>query len=156
MVHKLATVPIFIENLEARGHRAIKAQHPTTFELTRDLDVSERGDCIIGVKLDRGLKDFDNCFKEALRKDSSIVVIVLQVDNLREVVLARGSSRLILEDNRRIVVRRSRYIGPETLAIESNKASKDLNRDLIKRLQDPEAVLHITIYVFDTDRALPV
>ncbi|MEM0501842.1 MAG: DUF371 domain-containing protein, partial [Ignisphaera sp.] len=64
--------------------------------------------------------------------------------------------RLILEDNRRIVVRRSRYIGPETLAIESNKASKDLNRDLIKRLQDPEAVLHITIYVFDTDRALPV
>ncbi|MCS7111105.1 MAG: DUF371 domain-containing protein [Sulfolobales archaeon] len=154
MIHRLISIAIFAEKLEARGHRAIRALHPTTFELTKDSDVSERGDCIIGVKLDRGLKEFDDRFKEALKRSSSIVVILLQVDDLKEVVLARGNNELILEDDRRIVVRKSRFIGPETLAVESNKASRDLDRDIVKRLQDPESILQATVYVLDANRIL--
>jgi hypothetical protein len=147
MIH--SNIEIYSEYVEARGHKSIKALHSSTFELTKDSDLSERGDCIIGVKLDKGLKELNKDFKEALKKDSSIVMILLQVDDIKETVLARGNSKLILEDDRRIVVRRSRFIGPETIAIESNKAAKDLNRNMIKKLQSFESILHITIYVLD-------
>ncbi len=152
----MSTTAVFVEKLEAKGHRSIRALHPTTFELTKDSDISEKGDCIIGVKLDKGLKDLDDEFKKVLKKDSSLVIIVLQVDDLKDMVLARGSNRLILEDDKRIVVRRSRFIGPETLAIESNKASKNLNRDIIRRLQDPDTRLHVTIYVLDIKEILSI
>lgn len=154
MVHRLVTVSMYSEYIEARGHRVIKALHPSTFELTKDSDISERGDCIIGVKLDRGLKELDDDFKEAVRKDSSVIIMILQVDDFRDIVLARGSSKLILEDDRRIVIRRSRFIGPETLAIESSKAARDLDRSIIRKLQDPESILRISIYVLDLSEIL--
>lgn len=154
MMHRVVSTSIFVEKLEARGHKSIKALHPTTFELTKDLDISERGDCIIGVKLDKSLKEFDDRVKEVLKKNSSLVIILLQVEDLKDIVLARGSSRLILEDDRRIVVRKSRFVGPETLAIESNKASRDLDRSIIKRLQDPTTTLYVTIHVLDLNGVL--
>jgi hypothetical protein len=137
------------ERLTARGHENIRALHRTTFELTKDSDVAIQGDCILGVKLDRAVADLSQEFRSAIKKDTAIVIIVLEVENLSDVVLARGSSRLTLEDHRRVVVRRSRFVGGETLAIESNKAAKDIDRRLIEKLRSRDAEIVVHIYVLD-------
>jgi hypothetical protein len=137
------------ERLIARGHENIRALHRTTFELTKDSDVAIQGDCILGVKLDRAVADLSQEFRSAIKKDTAIVIIVLEVENLSDVVLARGSSRLTLEDHRRVVVRRSRFVGGETLAIESNKAARDIDRRLIEKLRSRDAEIVVHIYVLD-------
>jgi hypothetical protein len=80
-------------------------------------------------------------------------VIVIEVDNLRDIVLARGSSRLLLEDDRRVVVRRSRFIGRETLAIEASKAARDIDRRIVEKLRNRNSVVKVHLYVIDMARA---
>ncbi len=138
------------EHLEAKGHPMIRALHTTTFEITKDSDIGPRGDCIIGVKLDRGVGELDEEFKDILRRDFSIVLIALYTeDNIGDIVIATGSSKLLLSDNRRIVVRKSSFIGPETLAIRANKAARDINREFIKRIQDASTKIYIELYAVD-------
>jgi hypothetical protein len=137
------------EILRARGHESIRALHRTTFEFTKDSEVTPRGDCILGVKLDKAVADLSQEFKNAIKRNSAIVIIVLEVEGLKDVVLARGSSKLVLEDDKRVVVRRSKFIGKETLAIESNKAAKDIDRRLIEKLRNRSAELIIHLYVLD-------
>jgi hypothetical protein len=38
------------EFIEARGHKKIRGTHRTTFEFTKEAHLTERGDCIIGVR----------------------------------------------------------------------------------------------------------
>jgi hypothetical protein len=141
------------EVLTARGHENIKALHRVTFEFTKDEEVTPKGDCILGVKLDKAVADLDPDFKKALRKDTALLVIVIEVDNLRDIVLARGSSRLLLEDDRRVVVRRSRFIGRETLAIEASKAARDIDRRIVEKLRNRNSVVKVHLYVIDMARA---
>lgn len=142
-------IPVYKDRVTAKGHQAIKALHPTTLELTKDSYLTERGDCIIGVNLDRGVFELDSNLKNALKKKSSVVVLILRVDNITDAVLAQGHENLVLSDNRRIIVRRSSYIDPATLAINANKSSRDIRRDLVEKLKDPKTTLVMDIYVFD-------
>lgn len=142
-------IPVYKDRVTAKGHQAIKALHPTTLELTKDSYLTERGDCIIGVDLDKGVFELDPNLKNALRKKSSVVVLILRVDDIIDTVLAQGHENLVLRDNRRIIVRRSSYIDPATLAINANKSSRDIRRDLIEKLKDPKTTLIMDIYVFD-------
>jgi len=143
------------EYLEARGHPMIRALHTTTFEITKDSDIGPRGDCIIGVKLDRGVGELDEKFKNILKKDFSIVLIALYTeDNIGDIVIATGSSKLLLSDNRRIVIRKSSFIGPETLAIRANKAARDINREFIKRIQDTSIKIYIELYAIDLEDSI--
>ncbi len=138
------------EYLEARGHPMIRALHAATFEITKDSDIGPRGDCIIGVNLDRGVGELNEEFKNILRKNFSIVLIALYTeDNIGDIVIATGSPRLLLKDDRRIVVRKSSFIGPETLAIRANKAARDINRAFIKRVQDPSTKIYIELYAIE-------
>ncbi len=137
------------DTVEAWGHENIRATHTTTFELTKDVDVTPKGDCIIGVKLNKGVAELNQKLLDIVKRDYTVVVLILEVDELRDVVLARGSSKLILLDRQRIVVRKSKFVGPETLAIEANKAAKDISREIIKKLQEPSTRLVVHIYAFD-------
>ncbi|MEM0027734.1 MAG: DUF371 domain-containing protein [Ignisphaera sp.] len=142
---------VVYDRVEARGHESIRALHTKTFELTKDIDLTPRGDCIIGVGLDKAVAELDPNLINVIRKDHSVVVLVLEVGELRDVVLARGSQKLVLGDKRRIVVRKSRFIGPETLAIEANKAARDIDRRIIQRLQNPSSRLVVHIYAIDME-----
>jgi hypothetical protein len=148
------SIPVYHEKVTARGHQAIKAVHPTTFELTKDSYLTERGDCIIGVNLDKAVSELDPDFRKALKKSTSIVILVLRVDNLVDVVIAQGHEDLILSDDRRIIVRKSSYIDPATLAINANKSSRNIRRDLVEKLRDPQAVLTVDIYVLDLSQVI--
>lgn len=143
------SVSVYRELVVAKGHEMIKATHPTTFELTKDPHLTARGDCIIGVKLDKGVAELDPEIKEALKRDTSIVLIVLMVGEVFDTVLAQGSRALDLRDERRIIVRRSSYVDPATLAINANKSARNIKRDLVEKLRNPATELYMYIYVLD-------
>ncbi|MHA1410910.1 MAG: DUF371 domain-containing protein, partial [Candidatus Odinarchaeia archaeon] len=53
----------FYEEFKARGHENITATHPTTLEITKDMKLTPRGDCIIAVGSEKALFDFSDEIK---------------------------------------------------------------------------------------------
>jgi len=125
-----------VEVVEFVGHENVRAEHETTFEITREPYLTPRGDCIIGVKASKALKDFSDCFKRLVRSSSTRVhVIIVSEDGVVDIVSGWGSEGLTYEDPARIIVRRSSYVSGNTAAIKADKAAKDLSRALINSLR---------------------
>lgn len=131
----------------AYGHENIQATHESTFEITKDARLSEKGDCIIAVSADKSMADLSPEFKESLRRENTRVVILIETDEEAEGVNAFGSQRLTLTHSRDIVVRKSDYVCSRTLAIQADKAACDLSRRLVKKLRNPKQRVKITLKV---------
>jgi hypothetical protein len=134
---------------KAKGHRNVRAVHDTTFEVTKDNYLTPRGDCIIGISSEASARDLPHWLKESLRKGNLVLVLICS----REVcdsVIGYGDPRMTLEDSRRMVFRRSTYVGPETVVIRASKAAKDLNRKLIENLKKGEDLI-VAITSIDKD-----
>jgi hypothetical protein len=129
------------------GHENIQATHKTTFEITKEAQLSRRGDCIIAVSANKTMTDFSSEFKENLRKEKAKIMILIEAGDAAEVVNAFGSSRLILTHPTNMVVRKSNYICNRTLAIQADKAACDLSRKLAEKLRNPKQKVKITLTV---------
>jgi len=129
------------------GHENIQATHKTTFEITKEAQLSRRGDCIIAVSANKTMTDFSSKFKENLRKEKAKIMILIEAGDAAEVVNAFGSSRLILAHRTDMVVRKSNYICNRTLAIQADKAACDLSRKLVEKLKNPKQRVKITLTV---------
>lgn len=123
----------FREVVRAQGHQNIRATHRSTLEFTSDSYLTTRGDCILGILIDRDMRDFSPSFKETLR--SGWVVVFITVNGLTDYIIAEGSPNLTMDGKGKIIIRKSEYTDPFTLAVRSNKAAKDIDRGLIKRLR---------------------
>lgn len=123
------------ETIKARGHCNVLSLHKTTFEVTKETHLTPRGDCIIAVAADKSMPDFSPEFKEALRRYGAVLHIRIRCGSLEEDVTAYGSPNLILSHPTDLVVRKSDFICPRTLAIKANKAAVDFNRTLVRCLQ---------------------
>lgn len=135
------------ETILAYGHENIQATHRSTFEITKDARLSEKGDCVIAVSADKSMADLSPEFKKKLRKENAKVLILIETEEEAEVVNASGSQRLILTHPTDIVVRKSGYICSRTLAIQADKAACDFSRKFIERLRNPEQRVKITLTV---------
>lgn len=133
----------------ALGHPNILAIHPTTLMFTKDKHVSKNGDCIVAVAANKSLLDLTKEFKETLRRPNTRLTIIIEVENLEEQIKAIGSSSLILNHPTDFVVRKSGYICNRTLAICADKASSDLSRELIKKIENPKQKIKIILTVQD-------
>jgi len=129
------------------GHENIQATHKTTFEITKEAQLSRRGDCIIAVSANKTMTDFSSEFKETLRKEKAKIMILIEAGDAAEVVNAFGSPRLILTHCTDMVVRKSNYICNRTLAIQADKAACDLSRKLAEKLRNPKQKVKITLTV---------
>lgn len=129
------------------GHENIQATHKTTFEITKEAQLSRRGDCIIAVSADKTMADFSSEFKENLHKEKAKIMILIEAGDAAEVVNAFGSPRLILTHPTDMVVRKSNYICSRTFAIQADKAACDLSRDLVKRLRNPKQKVKVKLTV---------
>jgi len=129
------------------GHENIQATHKTTFEITKEAQLSRRGDCIIAVSANKTMTDFSSEFKENLRKEKAKIIILIEAGDAAEVVNAFGSPRLILTHRTDMVVRKSNYICNRTLAIQADKAACDLSRKLAEKLRNPKQKVKITLTV---------
>ncbi len=123
------------------------ATHKTTFEITKEALLSEKGDCIIAVSADKALADLSFKFKDWLKRENAKISILIEADNVKEVVSAFGSPKLILSHPTDMVVRKSSYVCDRTLAVKADKAACDLSRKLVEKLRNPKQKVKITLTV---------
>ncbi len=132
--------------IRAWGHKNITATHYNTLEITKDLDLTIRGTCIVGVRANVGTLDIPTWAKDKLRKDGSIIRFELVVGNQVVSGMFQGHSELILSHPKDIVIRKSNFICPRTLGIKSNIAAKDIPDDVKTKLRDPEQEILLRLY----------
>lgn len=135
-----------IDEVEAYGHPNVKATHRTTLELTKDPFLTPRGDCIIGVAASKSASELNPSLKQAL-KNGYWLLVVINIPNMgiKDYLIARGSPNLLFTDTRSIVIRKSNYIDTRTIAINSNKAARDLDPRLREQLKNPNTLLKILL-----------
>tara|TARA_Y100000034_G_C6850797_1_gene385982 strand:+ start:79 stop:462 length:384 start_codon:yes stop_codon:yes gene_type:complete len=119
-----------------KGHKNILSLHRNTLEFTKDKDITLQGDCIIGVN--SNFKDVSNILKY------NKIKMILETSNYKDEVIFEINKEF--NDNREIVIRKTNFISSRTLGIKSNKAAKDLNKDLIDELKDSKTILKVSMY----------
>jgi hypothetical protein len=128
------------EEIAFYGHRNIKSFHTKTIEITKDPNLSLRGDCIIGVSANKSCWDIGDKLKHSLKDDNTSIIIDVIVGNMSFIIKGLGNSRLLLLSRHDIVMRKSSFICERTIAIQCDKASSDIPREMIMSLQNPETM----------------
>ena len=128
------------------GHRNVQSLHARTIEITKDPNLTLHGDCIIGVSANKSCCEITDKVQRMLKDNNSHIIIDIIVGNGSFTMNASGDKRLLLLSRHDIVIRKSNFICGRTIAIQSDKASRDIPRDMILLLQNPETkgVLRIT------------
>ncbi len=140
-------MPQVIERIIARGHKNIRATHKTTFEITREQEISTRAGCIIAVNANAAAMDLKEEFKDKAKKIDAIIEVLIEVDGLVEQITGKGSPKLTFSHPTDLVGRKSTFISDRTFLINSNKAAIDLNRRLVEKLKKPGTEIKITLKV---------
>jgi hypothetical protein len=91
----------------AHGHENILATHKTTFETTKEVALTKRGDCIVAVKATTATADLPPEFKQVAKKERVKITITIEANELKEIVKARGSPQLTLTHPTDLVVRKN-------------------------------------------------
>lgn len=133
------------EVIEASGHPKIRANHPTTLEITKETHLTERGDCMIAIRASKGCADLSPGFSRLMRNDETRVRLTIEAGNRSETILGRGNSRLTLNHPNDLVVRKSNYICSRTIMVLADKAASDLDREFVKILRDPGTRIRIEL-----------
>lgn len=120
------------------GHRNIRSLHKNTIEITKEPTLTPSGDCIIGINAKYGCDDIPEKIKDRLRIPNSKVVFSIIVNDYIFKINGCGHQDLICSDPNDIVLRKSDFVCPRTLAVKCNKASDSIPRELVQMLQDPK------------------
>ena len=134
-----------VEAIEALGHPKIQASHTTTLEITKDADLTERGDCIVATNASKGAADLSPEFLQVVKNDTARVTLIIRVANLNETITGRGTRQLALSHPTALVVRKSDYVCPRTLMIQADKSASDLSRRFVKALRDRSSRIVVEI-----------
>ena len=126
------------EEISFYGHPNITAMHHMTIEITKDKNLTPRGDCIIGVNASKACYDLPDALKRNLRSETSIIKMSIMVDSKEYHFAARGSPSLMLAHKHDIVIRKSHFVCPRTLAIKCDKASNNVPKDIVQLLKEPD------------------
>ncbi len=135
------------ETFKALGHPNIRSTHKTTIMITRDAELTPRGDCIVAVKSDKGLGNLKPKLKEAIKRPNAIIRLIIEAGGLSFEVKGRGDPKLTLNHPTEMVARKSGYICERTLMIGADKAASDIDGVLVKLLKEPNQVIKVTISV---------
>ena len=127
-----------------KGHRNVTSHHKSTFEITRDAEIGPTADCIVGVDMDKTMLDFPQEFKDKIADSDTKIIVELKTENGYDEITGFGHEDLTLTHPTDIVIRKSDYTCSRTLMINSDKAAKDLDADLIDDLKN-EKIMEVTI-----------
>jgi hypothetical protein len=134
-----------VETLEAWGHPNVIGENRKTFEVTTEKTLTRRGDCIIAVNASKAPADLSEDFKKLARRDDAKITVIVRAGDVEETAVGWGSPKLTYAHEEAFVARKSRFTCSRTLMILSDKASTDFSRRLIRRLQNPQLKVTITI-----------
>ena len=129
------------------GHENVRSNHQKTIEITKESHLTPRGDCIIGVNATASCNDLPFELKEKLKDSNSKVLFTIKVNDHEFVVNGMGHQELTLTHSEDIVLRKSDFVCPRTLAVQCDKASDLLPREIVTLLQDPKTKGTFTITV---------
>jgi hypothetical protein len=135
------------ESVVFLGHRNIRCLHDKTIEITKAVSLTTKGDCIAGVSANKACNDFDSKFKAKMSEPERKVYLEISVGDMSFEMHAFTDNRLTLSHNHDIVIRKSNYVCPRTLCILSNKASSDIPRGMVRKLQDPATLAELRIII---------
>ena len=121
------------------GHKNIRSLHPKTIEITTEPNLTLNGDCIIGVGASCGCNDIPEQMKNLMRNSKSEILFTISTKDVSFKVKGSGHENLILTNPHDIVIRKSTFICPRTLAIQCDLASDSIPRQMIKTLQNPDS-----------------
>ncbi|HJJ48343.1 MAG TPA: DUF371 domain-containing protein [Methanocorpusculum sp.] len=131
------------ETIHCKGHINVAGNHKSTFEITKEAELSPKGDCIIGVCADKGAADLSPEFKAALQKDGAELETKLICGDIEYVVKSKGGAGLSLTHPEDLVWRKSEFTCPRTIGNASDAAARDLPRELMERLKKGEELIVI-------------
>ncbi len=137
---------IFSEKIYAYGHENVLGTHNTTIEITKNNNLTLKGDCIIGINATKASSDLSNDLKNFIKTGKKFKII-LKVENLEDSFYGFGNKKLRMLDSEDIVFRKSKYICDRTVLINCSKSAKEINSDLIEKLKIPGKKLSIIIKV---------
>ena len=120
------------------GHKNILSLHKKTIEITKDSELSISGDCIIGTNSSLACIDLPEKFKKKIQNQDTTIVFTIVADEHSFSIHGKGSDKLTLKHTTDIVLRRSAFTCSRTIAIKCDKASDDIPRTMVKKLQNPK------------------
>ncbi len=133
--------------IEFSGHKNLRSNHQKTIEITKESNLTTQGDCIVGVNATSSCADLPQELKDKLRISDSKVTFSINVGEHEFVLKGKGHPNLVLTHSEDIVIRKSDFICPRTLAVNCDKASDLLPREMVSLLQDPKTKGTFTITV---------
>ena len=134
-----------IEEFQAGGHRNILATHPMTFEITKDRELTRRGDCVIAVAATRGLLDLSSDFRRLCKDKGTRVAMEIEAGGIRELIQGRGNPALTLNHPIEMVGRKSTYVSDRTFMVRADRSASDISRDLVRELSSPGTIVRIRL-----------
>lgn len=135
------------EVIEAYGHQNVRSTHKTTFEITKEVDLTKHGDCIVAVNATKGAADLSPNFKEAARKENAKITVIIEIDGKIENVRASGNPRLSFTHPTDLVVRKSGYICGRTVAVRADKAASDFSRKIVEKMRSSIQKIEVALTV---------
>ena len=133
-----------IFKLKTKGHRNVTSLHKSTFEITKDVEIGQTADCIIGTDADGSMLNFSSEFKDKIADSNTKIIVILDTENGHDEITGFGHEDLTLNHPTDIVCRTSDFTCSRTLMIHADKAAKDLDCNLIDDLKN-EKVMDVTI-----------
>ena len=134
------------EVIHAHGHANVTATHRSTFEITRDADISTTADCIIAVGADKGAASLSEEFKQAASRDDAFITAVILSGSYKDTVAGWGSKDMTFTVEDSMVFRVSNYVCGRTVMIYADKPAARLDRALIKALMGKnDAIIEMTV-----------
>ena len=120
------------------GHKNILSLHKKTIEITKDSELTVNGDCIVGTNSTLACVDLPEKFKKKLQNPDTTIEFTIVADEHSFSIHGKGSDKLTLKHTNDIVLRKSAFTCSRTIAIKCDKASDDVPRKMVKKLQDPK------------------
>ena len=126
------------EEITFQGHINVLSLHSRTIEITKDTNLTKKGDCILGVSANKACTDLNSSLKDRLKKSGTFVKISIVVDPYVFELSGYGSNTLEVSHGHDIVLRKSNYVDSRTLAVSCDKSAFDIPRNLVSLLTNPE------------------
>ena len=121
-----------------KGHKNVLSLHKKTIEITKDDKLTVNGDCIIGTNSSLACIDLPEKFKKKIQNSTTEIKFSIVADEHSFSIRGKGSDKLTLKHTTDIVLRKSAFICSRTIAINCDKASDDIPRTMVKKLQNPK------------------
>ena len=133
--------------IQFSGNENIRSNHQKTIEITKESHLTPQGDCIVGINATSSCADLPQELKDKLKVAGTKVTFSINVGEYEFTIEGAGHPDLVLTHSEDIVIRKSDFICPRTLAVKCDKASDLLPREMVTLLQDPKTKGTFTITV---------